>query len=42
MLKDEVEMIGMPTTYGSLIFKNYMPTRNATIVTRLEAAGAIA
>ena len=41
MLKDEVEMIGMPTTYGSAIFKTYMPTRDATIVTKLEAAGAI-
>ena len=41
MLKDEVEIVGMPTTYGSLIFKNYIPTRNATIVARLEGAGAI-
>lgn len=41
MLKDQVEKTGMPTTYGSLIFKEYMSSRNATVVSRLEAAGAI-
>jgi amidase len=41
MLKDQVEKTGMPTTYGSLIFKTYMPARNATVVLKLEAAGAI-
>jgi Asp-tRNA(Asn)/Glu-tRNA(Gln) amidotransferase A subunit family amidase len=31
----------MPTTYGSMIFQNFMSERDATIVSRLKAAGAI-
>jgi len=41
LLKDQVETRDMPTTYGSIIYKDFTPTRDATIVTRLEAAGAI-
>jgi len=41
LMKDQVEMRGMPTTYGSAVFKDFVPQRDATIVTRLEAAGAI-
>lgn len=41
LLKDQVETRGMPTTYGSILFKDFISQRDATIVTRLTAAGAI-
>jgi Asp-tRNA(Asn)/Glu-tRNA(Gln) amidotransferase A subunit family amidase len=41
LLKDQVETREMPTSYGSALFKDFVPTRDATIVTRLQAAGAI-
>src|SRR5262249_61216208 len=41
LLKDQVETRDMPTTYGSAVFKNFVPQRDATIVGRLKRAGAI-
>ena len=41
LVKDEIETSFMPTTYGSAIFKHFTPPQNATIVDRLEAAGAV-
>jgi amidase len=41
LMKDQVEMKTMPTTYGSAVFKDFVPQRDATIVTRLRKAGAI-
>jgi amidase len=41
LMKDEVDTNFMPTTYGSALFKTFVPPRNATIVERLQAAGAI-
>jgi amidase len=41
LLKDQIETRDMPTTYGSAIFKDFVPRRDATAVKRLEAAGAI-
>ena len=41
LLKDQIETIDMPTTYGSAVFKDFIPQRDATAVKRLEAAGAI-
>ncbi len=41
LLKDQVETRDMPTTYGSAIYRDFTPTRDATIVKRLEGAGAI-
>jgi amidase len=41
VLKDQVETKDMPTTYGSALFKNFVPKRDATIVQRLHAAGAL-
>ena len=41
LLKDQIETRDMPTTYGSAIFKDFIPQRDATAVLRLEAAGAI-
>jgi Asp-tRNA(Asn)/Glu-tRNA(Gln) amidotransferase A subunit family amidase len=41
LLKDQVETSTMPTTYGSALFKDFTPKRDATIVRRLTGAGAI-
>ena len=41
LVKDQVETSDMPTTYGSAVFKNFIPQRDATIVTRLRKAGAL-
>jgi len=41
LLKDQVETSDMPTTYGSAIFKDFTPRRDATITTKMKKAGAI-
>jgi Asp-tRNA(Asn)/Glu-tRNA(Gln) amidotransferase A subunit family amidase len=41
LMKDEVNTDFMPTTYGSAVFKTFIPQKSATIVSRLQAAGAI-
>ncbi len=41
LLKDQVETRDLPTTYGSALFDGFVSGRDATIVTRLETAGAI-
>jgi len=41
LLKDQVETSDMPTTFGSALFKDFVPRRDATIVRRLKGAGAI-
>jgi Asp-tRNA(Asn)/Glu-tRNA(Gln) amidotransferase A subunit family amidase len=41
LLKDQVETSDMPTTYGSVIFKDFTPQRDATITTKMKKAGAI-
>jgi amidase len=41
LVKDQFEVAGMPTTYGSALFKDFIPERDATIVSRLKKAGAI-
>ncbi len=41
LVKDQIETKDMPTTYGSALFKDFIPRRDATAVQRLEAAGAI-
>jgi len=41
LVKDQIETRDMPTTYGSALFKGFMSPRDATVVTRLLAAGAI-
>jgi len=40
-IKDVLTMCGAPATAGSLILKGYRPPYDATVVTRLEAAGAV-
>jgi amidase len=40
LVKDQLETSDMPTTYGSAVFKDFIPERDATIVTKLKKAGA--
>jgi len=41
LLKDQVETADMPTSFGSALFQDWVPPHDATIVTRMEDAGAI-
>src|SRR5579863_4060973 len=41
LVKDEIDTAGMPTTLGSLVFKDYRPPLDAFVVARLKKAGAI-
>lgn len=41
LVKDQVEAIGMPTTYGSAIFEEFYSDRDATIVSKMKDEGAI-
>ena len=41
LVKDNVETISMPTTQGTIGLADFWPTSNATVIDRLEAAGAI-
>jgi amidase len=41
LVKDQVETSDMPTTYGSAVFKDFVPLREATIVTKMKKAGAV-
>jgi Asp-tRNA(Asn)/Glu-tRNA(Gln) amidotransferase A subunit family amidase len=41
LLKDQVETSDMPTSYGSAIFKAFVPHRDATITIRMKKAGVI-
>lgn len=40
-IKDMVDTAGLRTTYGSLVFKDQIPTADAGLVARLRKAGAI-
>jgi amidase len=41
IIKDQADAKGMPTTLGSVLFKNYYPDRDAFVVEKLKNAGAI-
>src|ERR1022692_3209424 len=41
LIKDQVDAAGMPTTLGSLVFKDYRPPLDSFVVDRLRKAGAI-
>src|SRR2546428_8769357 len=41
IIKDQADVKGMPTTLGSVLFKNYYPDRDAFVVDKLKNAGAI-
>src|SRR5215468_6780299 len=41
LVKDEIDTAGMPTTLGTLVFKDYRPPRDAFAIEQLRKAGAI-
>src|SRR3984957_2410209 len=41
LVKDEIDAAGMPTTLGTVVFKDFRPTRDAFAVEKLRKAGAI-
>ena len=41
IIKDQADVKGMPTTLGSLLFKNYFPDRDCFVAEKLRKAGAI-
>src|SRR5437762_1208353 len=41
IIKDQADVKGMPTTLGSVLFKNHYPDRDAFVVEKLKKAGAI-
>jgi Asp-tRNA(Asn)/Glu-tRNA(Gln) amidotransferase A subunit family amidase len=41
LVKDQVETKDMPTTFGSAVFKEFIPQRDATVVVKLKESGAI-
>jgi Asp-tRNA(Asn)/Glu-tRNA(Gln) amidotransferase A subunit family amidase len=41
VVKDQADVRGMPTTLGSVLFKNYYPDRDSFVVEKLRKAGSI-
>lgn len=41
IIKDQADVSGMPTTMGSVLFKDYMPDQDAFVAAKLKKAGAI-
>jgi amidase len=41
IVKDQADVKGMPTTLGSVLFKDYFPDRDSFVVERLRKAGAL-
>lgn len=41
LIKDNIDLAGLPTTAGSLALERSMPVADAFLVTRLKAAGAV-
>ena len=41
LIKDEIDTAGMPTTLGTIVFKDYRPPRDAFTIDKLRKAGAI-
>ena len=41
IVKDQADVKGMPTTLGSVLFKDYFPDRDSFVAERLRQAGAV-
>ena len=41
IVKDQADVAGMPTTMGSVLFRDHYPGRDCFVASRLKAAGAI-
>jgi len=41
IIKDQMDARGMPTTLGSVVFRDYFPDKDSFVVERLKKAGAI-
>src|SRR5687768_1272003 len=41
IMKDQADVKGMPTTLGSLLFKDYFPDRDSLVAEKLKNAGAV-
>src|SRR6058998_970414 len=41
LVKDEIDTAGMPTTLGTLVFKDYRPVRDAFPIEQIKKSGAI-
>lgn len=41
IIKDQADVKGMPTTLGSLLFKDYFPDRDSFVAEKLRKAGAV-
>jgi Asp-tRNA(Asn)/Glu-tRNA(Gln) amidotransferase A subunit family amidase len=41
VIKDQADVKGMPTTLGSVLFKDYYPDRDSFVAAKLKKAGAI-
>jgi Asp-tRNA(Asn)/Glu-tRNA(Gln) amidotransferase A subunit family amidase len=41
IIKDQMDAKGMPTTLGSILFKNYFPDQDSFVAEKLRKAGAI-
>ena len=41
LMKDQADVKDMPTTMGSLLFKDHKPARDCTVAEKLKKAGAI-
>jgi Asp-tRNA(Asn)/Glu-tRNA(Gln) amidotransferase A subunit family amidase len=41
IVKDQADVKGMPTTLGSLLFKDYFPDRDSFVAEKLKNAGAV-
>ena len=41
IMKDQADVVGMPTTMGSVLFRDHFPRRDCFVAARLRAAGAI-
>ena len=41
IMKDQADIAGLPTTLGSVLFKDYMPDRDCFVAAKLKKAGVI-